>query len=58
MEEHTRLLEALCRIFVKKIKTEERKEDVAKYADEIKKIWGLCVSGFTEYAPQIYLNPT
>ena len=38
MEEHTRLLEALCRIFVKKIKGEERKEDVAKYADEIKKI--------------------
>ena len=37
MEEHTRLLEALCRIFVKKIKGEERKEDVAKYADEIKK---------------------
>ena len=43
MEEHTRLFEALCRIFVKKIKREERKEDVAKYADEIKKIWEVSV---------------
>jgi len=34
MEGHTRLLEALCRIFGEKTKGKERKEDVAKYADE------------------------
>ena len=42
MEEHTRLLEALCRICRKK-KGEERKEDVAKYAEEIKQIWVVSV---------------
>jgi len=48
MEEHTRLLEALCRICGEK-KGKERKGDVAKYADEIKQIWpgGLCIGGFT-----------
>jgi len=37
-------------------KGKERKEDVAKYADEIKQIWpgGLCVGGFTECAPELY----
>lgn len=37
MEEHTRLL------LVGKIKGEERKEDVAKYEDEIKRIWEVSV---------------
>jgi len=34
----------------------ERKEDVAKYADEIKQIWagGRCVGVFTECVPQLY----
>ena len=52
MEEHTRLLEALCRICGGK-KGKERKKDVAKYADEIKQIWpgGLCVGGFTDWYP-------
>jgi len=54
MEEHTRLLEALCRIFGEKTKGKERKEDVAKYADEIKQIWEVSVGGFTECAPQLY----
>ena len=43
MEEHTRLLEALCRIFWEKTKGKERNEDVAKYADEIKQIWEVSV---------------
>ena len=42
MEGHTRLLEALCRIFWEKTKGKERK-DVAKYADEIKLIWEVSV---------------
>jgi len=52
MEEHTRLLEALCRIFGEKTKGKEGKEDVAKYADEMEQ--GLCFGGFTECAPQLY----
>jgi len=43
MEGHIRLLEALCRIFWEKTKGKERKEDVAKYADEIKQIWEVSV---------------
>jgi len=43
MEEHTRLLEALHRIVGKKNKGKERKEDVAKYANEIKQIWEVSV---------------
>jgi len=58
MEEHTRLLEALCRIFGEKAKGKEGKEDVAKHADEIKQglCFGLplCFGGFTECAPQLY----
>ena len=41
--------------FVGKIKGEERKEDVAKYEDEIKRIWEVSVLvEFTECAPQIF----
>jgi len=42
--------------FVGKKKGKERKEDAAKYADEIKQIWprGLCVGGFTECVPQLH----
>ena len=38
MEEHIRMLEALCRICGEKTKGNERKEDVTKYADEVKQI--------------------
>ena len=37
-EEHIRMLEALCRIYGEKTKGNERKEDVTKYADEVKQI--------------------
>lgn len=43
MEEHTRQLDVFCQIRGEQIKGKERKEDVAKYADEIKQIWEVSV---------------
>lgn len=43
MEEHIRLLEALCRICGRFIKGKERKEEVVKHAEEIQKIWKVSV---------------
>ena len=39
MEEHTRLLETLCRICGVKLKGKERKAEVLKCANEIREIW-------------------
>ena len=43
MEEHTRLLEALCRICGVKLKGKERKAEVLKCANEIREIWKVSV---------------
>lgn len=43
MEEHTRQLDVFCQIRGEQIKGKERKEDVTKYADEIKQIWEVSV---------------
>ena len=43
MKEHTRLLEALCRICGVKLKGKERKAEVLKCANEIREIWKVSV---------------
>ena len=43
MEKHIRLLETFCRVCGEKIKEKERKEDVAKYANQIEQIWKVSV---------------
>ena len=43
VEEHTRLLETLCRICGAKLKGKERKAEVLKCANEIREIWKVSV---------------
>jgi len=43
VEEHTRLLETLCRICGVKLKGKERKAEVLKFANEIREIWKVSV---------------